>query len=413
MLGRATTRHAIQSDEATKQHGRRQTDRTKSQEELYRAEYQRWYQREMRRLDSEASERRASYDKSLKLPLASSSESGEFSDYEMLSLGFSSELHSKVPERLLMPSVSWEKLNNSARQRFSVELRKVEAYSGGVDDARMPGEREPADFAFNHARYLRNIAFRQAVDAKLAFWKQQLLQRHQSLVRVKSLPDHASLMESMQAVTAARGRPLTGDGPRDAKWMHEKKQLYSGGQFTNLEEMTDFGNRKVDTSHKDVRTNVFQGASQLFEDVPTDPEASKGRKQNAKVFNYQAESTSRGHYQDMAEWRIEQALAALGPNRALFWDEGTRKDGTAFIAVGDYGILPDGEVNRRFSGTVIPLTGKDGRTVAAAILAVCKRNGIERSYFPLSDSVSSTVGHKSGAVAYLRQEWKVRVWEAK
>eukprot|EP00966_Prymnesium_polylepis_P283654 6553302-Prymnesium_polylepis.1 len=52
-------------------------------------------------------------------------------------------------------------------------------------------------------------------------------------------------MEIMQAVTAARGRPLTGDGPRDAKSMHEKKQLYSGGQFNNLEEMTDFGNRKA------------------------------------------------------------------------------------------------------------------------------------------------------------------------
>ena len=32
-------------------------------------------------------------------------------------------------------------------------------------------------------------------------------------------------------------------------------------------------------------------------------------------------------------------------------------------------------------------------------------NLIERSYIPLSDSVSSTVGYKSGAIAYLRREW--------
>ena len=182
----------------------------------------------------------------------------------------------------------------------------------------------------------------------------------------------------------------------------------------------------------------------LFTNVPTDPKDMKGRKQTKKAFKFQAESTARGHYLDIAEWRTEQARTActctyvllhwcvmhnacvhthvlayvyvsssqarlvIGPNRALFWDEGTRKDGTSFIAIGDFGMLPDGNVNRRFSGIVIPLTGKDGRTIAAAILAVCKRNGIERSYIPLSDSVSSTVGHKSGAIAFLRQEWKVR-----
>ena len=81
----------------------------------------------------------------------------------------------------------------------------------------------------------------------------------------------------------------------------------------------------------------------------------------------------------------------MGPNRALFWDEGTRKDGTAFIVVGDCGLLPNGEVNRRFTGIVIPLSGKDGATIAAAILAVCQRNGIQRSYMPLSDYSIDTI----------------------
>ena len=43
----------------------------------------------------------------------------------------------------------------------------------------MPGERQPADFAFNRARYVVNSAFRQALDAKIVFWKQQLRQQKQ------------------------------------------------------------------------------------------------------------------------------------------------------------------------------------------------------------------------------------------
>ena len=53
----------------------------------------------------------------------------------------------------------------------------------------------------------------------------------------------------------------------------------------------------------------------------------------------------------------------------------------------------------------MPLPNKLGVTIGAGVVIVCKRNQIERSYIVLSDSVSSTVGYKTGAIAHLRQTW--------
>ena len=82
--------------------GYQQTRRTPEQQAAYRKAYHCWYSSEVRRLDSEASSRLSEYVALLLLPLAPSSASGEFSDYEQLMLEFSTQLPSKA-----RPLVVW------------------------------------------------------------------------------------------------------------------------------------------------------------------------------------------------------------------------------------------------------------------------------------------------------------------
>jgi hypothetical protein len=76
-----------------------------------------------------------------------------------------------------------------------------------------------------------------------------------------------------------------------------------------------------------------------------------------------------GHRRDVALWRIQKAAEAMGPIRAIFFDEGTRSDGQAGLVLGASGLMRDGTVNRRFCGVEFPLPNKLGSTIADAVLA--------------------------------------------
>ena len=177
--------------------------RTPEQQDAYRAEYKRWHSRAQYELDAEASARLADYVGVLLQPLAPSSTSGEFSDYEKLRLEFTSLLSRKVKPELL-DSGDTSKLNNSALQLFARELREADAFrEDGVAAARMPGEQSDGDFALQHARYVLVPAYREALNEKLVFWSVQLRRRHHSLTRVKALDAGVSLMEVYDAVTTS------------------------------------------------------------------------------------------------------------------------------------------------------------------------------------------------------------------
>ena len=187
---------------------------------------------------------------------------------------------------------------------------------------------------------------------------------------------------------------------------HEKIETYTSGAFVPawLVKQVNFDARSVGNSLRRSKGDALQAAQLLFTNVP-DAEELSGHLQKGKLFHYPARRTASGHAKDVARWRTEQAAAALGPLRCIFWDEGTRTDGTSMLIMGGSGRLPDGTINRRMCGLVMPLDNKEGASIAAAVLSCCEGSKIARSYMPLSDSVSSTVGYKSGAVAHLRQQW--------
>ena len=409
---RATRAAAEQQQQAgPRPRGHQQTGRSKALQAAYCAEYKRWWSQEGYALQTAARLALASFNTALLLPLAASAASGEFSDYEMLKLEFVSRLRHHVKPALFAPGGNWGSLNSSANQVFSGRLRAVEPFSAGVASARMPGERCANDFAMLSERYEHVASYRTAVDAKLVHWRTQLQQRHRALARVKQLPadSDSPLLDTFAAITASRGRPLDGDGTLVSKApAHPKKVNYVGGAFTGgcMVEGADGESSSISTSFKDQRAADLRGAGRLFANVPTEQQMA-GRKQKVKDFKLPAASTARGHRRDMARWRIEKAAEALGPVREqIFLDEATRPEGTAVLVMGSRSLLPDGSVNMRLCGATIPLENKMGVTVAAAVLDICRRNKIEICYTPLADSVSSTVGHKTGAVAYLRQEWK-------
>lgn len=308
------------------------------------------------------------------------------------------------PELLELGDTS--KLNNSAMQLFSRELKLADAFQGGVAAARMPGERGESNFALLYARYVLVPSYRERLNAKLVFWCVQLRRLHGTLARVKALDAGATLMQIYQAATATRGRPLAADGARLAAQKHEKIETYEDGAFKPgfMIKQVNFDARSVGNSLRRSKGDALQAASLFFTNVPDASELS-GRLQKGKSFHYPARRTASGHAKDVALWRNEQAAKALGPRRCIFWDEGTRSDGTSVLIMGGSGRLPDGGINRRMYGLVMPLDNKEGATIAAAVLSCCERSQIARCYMPLSDSVSSTVGYKTGAIAHLRQQW--------
>ena len=86
-----TTRGAAMASAAAqakppKPRGRKQTARTPQQQELYRAEYLPWYKKDQARIDADACATRDAYIARLKAPLSPVSASGEFSDYEQVTL---------------------------------------------------------------------------------------------------------------------------------------------------------------------------------------------------------------------------------------------------------------------------------------------------------------------------------------
>ena len=299
------------------------------------------------------------------------------------------------------------KINNSAAQLFSRELKQADAFNGGFAAARMPGERGEPNFALLHARYVLVPSYRESLNKKLVFWCVQLRRLHEALARVKALDAGATLMQVYVAVTATRGRPLAVDGAPLVAQKHEKIETYSSGAFKPawLVKQVNFDARSVGNSLRRSKGDALQAAQLLFTNVPDAAELS-GRVQKGKSFHYPARRTSSGHAKDVALWRTEQAAAALGPVRSIFWDEGTRSDGTSVLIMGGSGRLPDGAINRRMCGLIMPLDNKEGASIAAAVLSCCAKSQIARSYMPLSDSVSSTVGYKTGAIAHLRQRWR-------
>lgn len=377
------------------------------QRELYRQKYKAWWYKEDHELGQRAASRLAKYMAALQQPLAPSSRSGEFSDYEMLFLDFARLLPHKLRPQQLRAGYSWAALNNSALQIFSSELRSVQPFAKGVAAARMPGERSSTDFAYHYERYISVPAFRAALDMKVAHWRQQLLQRHGGLARVGALGEDAPLVDIFRAVTASRGAPRGADRAETAAAAHPPRETYVHGAFSGefLRRNADFDARGPGVSAARSKEDVLGASSLLFWNVPSAKEVS-GRRQTGKALHYPARRTAAGHSRDVAAWRTEKASEALGPLRAISTDAGTRSSGDTFIVVFGFGVLPDGAVNRRLLGLAMPLPNKTGASEGNSVLRICTENKILRSYIVLSDSARSAIGHKSGAIAYLRREWR-------
>ena len=98
------TRGAAGAEAAQQQpRGRDQTRRTPEQQEVFRVAHRRWHASEKRRLGAEAIARLGEYVRLLLQPLAASSPSGEFSDYEQLMLEFAAQLPSKARRGATVP----------------------------------------------------------------------------------------------------------------------------------------------------------------------------------------------------------------------------------------------------------------------------------------------------------------------
>jgi hypothetical protein len=90
-------------------------------------------------------------------------------------------------------------------------------------------------------------------------------------------------------------------------------------------------------------------------------------------------------------------------------DEGTGHSGIGVCVVGMRCLLSQHNgPYADFLGLEV-IENKEGRSIGAGMLRVVKTRGVAYAwYFWLSDSYGGIVGHRTGAIAYLRVELKVR-----
>ena len=379
-----------------------------------RARYQTWYKKEAARLAAAAAWRLEQFKSKLSAPLESSDPDDPtlFSDWAQLRTEFATLLPSKLKaagkdSRWAAYQTDmdlWSSVNASALQLFTAEIRA--SISKNVADTRMPGEPSKADFAMLRACFEENPG---SFLHKINFWKVQARRRHKKNEQVRKLGEEATLMEILSAtVRPKQGRPLLTAGvctaPPPVGLYNRKKVTYAGGRFISLQSLIDLDSMTVARNTNTAKSRTLENADQLFEGIQHESEL-KGRKQKGKAFHVPATSTRRDLGRDVAAWRIHCAARALGPHRQVFFDGGTREDGEYAILMGSNGMLPDGRINRRMCGLEAGLPNKMGATTGKAVIAMCARNNIGRSYFPLADSAPDVVGYKSGAIAFMRTAW--------
>ena len=126
------TRHSnLRNRRPTKPGGHRQTARSASEQQLHARDFTRWYNARCRELEREAEQRKLEREQVLLTPLHAFKPTGVYSDWEKLKLEFATLLPSKYDSLAgasLLQRGSWQEIDNSATQRFVVEVQpKVHA----------------------------------------------------------------------------------------------------------------------------------------------------------------------------------------------------------------------------------------------------------------------------------------------
>jgi len=179
---------------------------------------------------------------------------------------------------------------------------------------------------------------------------------------------------------------------------------YSGGMHTGdyINKQVAFDNRRFGVAASRSQEDIHAAMELTTPDYP--PLSSfRGHQQKRKKVNIASRRTaSMWMFQTDAVINAKVAVAVV--ECMPFSDEGNR-EGVGCCVVGMRCNLPGREGSWVDFLGIEEIENKEGRSIGAGMLRITRRREVQYIwYFWLSDSYGGIVGHRTGAIAYLRVE---------
>lgn len=358
-----------------------------------------------------AKQRAAAFAAQLARPLQGSGPLGQFSVHDVLAIKFSLNLDQHLsPEQLQRPIPV---IDNAAVQVFAKWLNGSRGGGGGgifrrADDARFPGERAVSSFFLLSMQVGKQ---RKEAAELVAFYGAQERLKHSSNKEVAALTSTPSLWDVLRAVQRKPGRPSweAAAGP-----LQFKKNWVEGGYSAEaMLHRARMDTRRIQCSARETQGDVVRAVGLVVAGTPSTLEALRRSRPSRRPLQVAHATTARLHLLQLNKFHAqESARRVVGIQ--ISWDEGTaggHDTGRTAVVCGASGNV-DGDPGHQYRDMfgLRVLDAKTGRSVANALVDICKSRGISveahagvhGGYFMLTDAVSSNIGHVKGAIAYLR-----------
>ena len=391
---------------------RSQTSRTPAEQSAHEARYSKVYSQRDRDLTDAAKAALKQHMADRTRPIAPNGPFGQFTPYQLLALEFADRMPEHVPAEK-MATASPASLNSSCVQRFARLLTTPvgKAPFKSIPDVRCAGEPAISDFVLLRHQLQSSPERRTQLEQMLSHAKETLHINSPYCAELRQLPRTATLLAHHTAVSLA-SKPRMGARPKAERVVGDGglqyAQNYEGGMHTGeyVNKHVSFDNRRFGVAATHTQQDVCEAMGLTTRNSPP-LSALRGHQQKRKrvhVAGRRAASMWMFQVDGVMNGKVAAAVIECMP----LSDEGTREGlgccvvGMRCILVGHEGSWVD------FLG-IEAIKNKEGRSIGAGMLRVVKTRGVAYCwYFWLSDSYGGIIGHRSGAIAYLRVELKVR-----
>ena len=411
-----TRGRALVTKATAKPMSRTQTSRTPAEQKEHEASYKRVHAQRTYALAVAAKAALAAHLEEAARPLQPQGRNGQFTSYQLLALEFAEQMDSLLPAEVMAKGpVS---INSSCVQRFTARLTKPvgespseQAAFRAIADVRRKDEPTISDFVLLRAQLQQSDVRRLEFEGLLSDAKEDLRISSPFCAALKQLPRLASLLEHHRVVSIA-SRPRMGaptKAERAAATGSGSLQIatnYESGMHTGayINKHVAFDNRRFGVAATRTQEDVHQALGLTTSNTP--PLSSfRGHQQKRKPIHVAARRTA-----SMWMFQVDSVMNAKFAVAVVecmpFSDEGTR-EGVGCCVVGMRCMLTGRDSScADFLGLEF-IENKEGRSIGAGMLRVVTAREVAYVwYFWLSDSYGGIVGHRTGAIAYLRVELK-------
>jgi hypothetical protein len=397
----------------SRKHGRPQrSSRTKEEQAAHEASYDKVYAQRKRDKQKEAGQALKQHFEDRTRPIAPNGPSSQFTPYQLLAYEFADKLHEHLPAEM-MASAPPVTINSSCTQRFPALLTKPagKAPFKSIADVRCPGEPAITDFVLLRTQLQSSPERLNQLRQLLSYAKQTIRIGSPYCAELKQLPPTATLLEHYRCVSLA-SKPRVGAPPKakageadgeDGGGLAFAQNYVSGAHTAQyVSKHVAFDNRRFGVAATRTQEDVHQAMGLTTTGFPPLSQL-RGHQQKRKLVHVASRRTA-SMWMFQIDGVTNAKVAAVVIECMPFSDEGTRES-VGCCVVGAYCCIPGRASSWVDFLGLERLENKEGRSIGAGMLRVVKTREVEYIwYFWLSDSYGGIVGHRTGAIAYLRTE---------